>query len=451
MSNNDFFEKRRNLKYDKGHKGPFEIFIERIKLNDNDVMTGISNAAFARNMRNFDSLCNFVKIGYDLRSTGRNKFKISFADFLSANDFVRVFNEVDFFEGQKWEAYIPAFKIFKDYVLSGIEDPTVTADEVKLWLGPYRGQGVFPEIISCERMQRKIFTEENGTKKDLLVPSNKFKCRFLTTEVPDRGTMWALTVFINPFEEKPKRCTWCLRYGHVERFCKDRFRREKVCVKCSGSGHDEVSCVEEKICCINCARAHVSDFNHKANDSRCPIFLYEKDIKRIMAQRNLSHKDAEKILQENGGIPPKKIIQRTFAETIKIDMNALVNKAKDFREIMQAQKQQRFKERQERRDRDRTGKNEVQNRLNKNTQNVENFVEINTESEKRKLIDYSDLDRIVTSDDDIEGEAGGVSKKHRGNHLEFEGVVNTQGMSMEIDGCGENDSLPLSVSSDELA
>ena len=73
-------------------------------------------------------------------------------------------------------------------------------------------------------MKRKIWVEENGIKNDLLIPSNTFKCRFLTTKVPDRATMWTTTIFINPFDEIPKICIFRLRYGHVERFCKDKFR-----------------------------------------------------------------------------------------------------------------------------------------------------------------------------------------------------------------------------------
>ena len=95
-----------------------------------------------------------------------------------------------------------------------------------------------------------------------------------------------------------------------------------------------------------------------------------------MAERNLSHKDAEQVLQKNGGVPPKKIVQKSFVDSIKVDMNVLVNKAKDFREIMKEQKEKRFRERQEKRDRDRTDRNDVQLRLIK---------EKIAENEKRKL------------------------------------------------------------------
>ena len=116
MSDNDFFEKIRKLNFDKGHQRPFDIFIERIKANENKIMIGISNITFAMNLRNFDSLYNFVKIGYDLKSIGRNKCKLTFAEFDIAHNY-KVLNNVTFCEKQKWELYVPAFKI---YVLSGI-------------------------------------------------------------------------------------------------------------------------------------------------------------------------------------------------------------------------------------------------------------------------------------------------------------------------------------------
>ena len=63
-----------------------------------------------------------------------------------------------------------------------------------------------------------------------------------------------------------------------------------------------------------------------------------------MAIRNVNHKEAEKNLQDNGGIPPKKPLQKSFAHSTEVDMSMLIKKAVDFKKIMREQKEKRRKE-----------------------------------------------------------------------------------------------------------
>ena len=160
-------------------------------------------------------------------------------------------------------------------------------------------------------------------------------------------------------------------------------------MKCSESGHDHNACNSEKVVCVNYVRNRIADFNHRADDRKCPIFLYEGDIKRIMAQRNLNHKDAEQVLRKNGGIPPKKPVQRMFSEAVQIDMNVLINKAKDIREIQRQQKEQRFRGKQEKRDKDRAEIKGAQFAKQIVPASLATFVNVVTE--KRKLVQYDDI------------------------------------------------------------
>lgn len=44
--------------------------------------------------------------------------------------------------------------------------------------------------------------------------------------------------------------------------------------------------------CINCRRQKFNNFDHSADNISCPAYLLQKEIKYIMATKNMSAQDA---------------------------------------------------------------------------------------------------------------------------------------------------------------
>lgn len=92
---------------------------------------------------------------------------------------------------------------------------------------------------------------------------------------------------VKPYYPLPRQCTKCLEFGHLIEKC--RYPQER-CTKCSGE-HPMNNCKSTDRC-RNCGGQH-------APISRsCPLYAKEKVIIRTMINKNVSRKNAKKILDE---------------------------------------------------------------------------------------------------------------------------------------------------------
>ena len=66
------------------------------------------------------------------------------------------------------------------------------------------------------------------------------------------------------------QCYKCQEFGHSA----DRCKNAQVCAKCSGN-HKTKDCSEGTSRCKNCIRNGHEDIDHKAFDSRCPVYMEE--------------------------------------------------------------------------------------------------------------------------------------------------------------------------------
>ncbi|KAK2578542.1 hypothetical protein KPH14_012571 [Odynerus spinipes] len=180
------------------------------------------------------------------------------------------FNSLNVFrEGEKWSVYIPTFKIFKDFELQGVYDEYVNEEDILSWLEAPPGLHMsLPKPIKVERMKRVIYVEamtENKANHQLeseanekflenseihtevykirrLVNSSSFKLRFDTLDVPDKVVFWGVALNSISFIDKPKRCNYCQRYGHIDKFCKNVCVEKPICGKCGNVGHASKEC-----------------------------------------------------------------------------------------------------------------------------------------------------------------------------------------------------------------
>jgi hypothetical protein len=76
-----------------------------------------------------------------------------------------------------------------------------------------------------------------------------------------------------------KRCMKCLAYGHKKDECRNK---SMACARC-GDNHLEKDCKVKVFTCCNCskvnrkARRQVYQEDHRATDSRCPVFQLQKE------------------------------------------------------------------------------------------------------------------------------------------------------------------------------
>lgn len=106
----------------------------------------------------------------------------------------------------------------------------------------------------------------------------------------------------------PLKCKTCQKFGHSHKRC----RGQRLCASCGQTFH-EGPCVELK--CTNCVRHYpmLNNFAHRMNDSKCPKFLEEQHIVKIMVDNNLMYKDAR---VEFTKLYPKSSTSSTFAATV---------------------------------------------------------------------------------------------------------------------------------------
>jgi len=91
---------------------------------------------------------------------------------------------------------------------------------------------------------------------------------------------------VDPYIPNPLRCFKCQKFGHSSRFC----RNEAVCHRCGGK-HTEEDC-NNAAKCINCSGPH------GASSRECPVWLREKEVQRVKAEKNISFPQARQIVTQ---------------------------------------------------------------------------------------------------------------------------------------------------------
>lgn len=90
----------------------------------------------------------------------------------------------------------------------------------------------------------------------------------------------------------PLQCNNCLRFGYTSKFCRSSLR----CCHCGDSNHFLSTCPSAQAtdpCCLFCQLPHL------ATDWSCQEWDFQRDVKKIMANENLSFKDAINFKKQN--------------------------------------------------------------------------------------------------------------------------------------------------------
>lgn len=156
-------------KYSLESKPPFVVNIERLspllspqdtpentKVQDSEA-TSASNHKEIKHFRQSESKqygiialgkriakhIDIFKHAFDLKSSGRNKFTVSFCEGSTANKFVDHFNKNKntIFQGESWLAYVPNYKVIKQYIIRGVDDND-SAEELLTHIRPPPDWGI---------------------------------------------------------------------------------------------------------------------------------------------------------------------------------------------------------------------------------------------------------------------------------------------------------------------
>lgn len=201
----------------------------------------------------------------NVRKIGPKKIELTFSSLEEANLTVESPKTIR----DDWIYYIPNYKVLKIGQVHGI-DASYSIEKLKLAIeSDYKDAKI-------ERISKKVNEE--------LEPTSSIKIFFKSTKLPEKIKFFGVSVNVYPYIFNVLQCKNCYRFGHSASNCS----RNPVCAECS-SEHDPASnCVLSKRC-INCKG------KHSALDKQCLKYLEQKEIKYVMATKNISLNHAKSL------------------------------------------------------------------------------------------------------------------------------------------------------------
>lgn len=255
-----------NNKYNSWDKGPFFVYIEHLDKH----IGRLFPIKIGYYLMNINSIKNDI---IDIVSVGVNRVKVIFGKSCSANELVG--NEI--LKKNNLVAYIPSFFNHRKGVIRMI-DTFFTEDYLLNAIECDSGN-----VASVKRMKRKI--TEDGIQKlvDRQIVVVTFKGNILPEKVRINLTYFTVEPYIFPVVQ----CFKCLKYGHTAKLCKATNERCKKCTEI----HEKDTVCTEQIYCFYCQNSE-----HISTSKLCPVYIKQRKIKQVMATRNISFKEAEKIV-----------------------------------------------------------------------------------------------------------------------------------------------------------
>lgn len=209
----------------------------------------------------------------DIKTIGRNRVKVVLNSRRAANELVNhellIKNDLI--------SYIPKFYTERKGVVRMVD--TFFSEEYLL-----QAIDCDRQVLSVKRMYRRKPGENGEIEK---IARQMVIVSFLGTTLPQCLKINGVNFPIEPYRYPVVVCGICLRYGHTSTQCKSTKKR---CKNCGGGDHVASDCESEGSFCIYC-----QNNEHPSISKRCPYFLKQKRIKQIMADQNLSFKEAETI------------------------------------------------------------------------------------------------------------------------------------------------------------
>ena len=261
-------------RFDLSDAGPFIIMLESLNQNIGNLHPMSIGRLLLLEHKELDK---FIQ---SITAAGKNRVKIIFKTAYHAN----ILLSSKIIEQKEIRAYIPQYLTKRLGVIRGV-DFSLTDDDIKSMISPLTGQ--FFTVLDAQRLKRKIIVEG---KEPEYKPTGSIKVTFKGQRLPSSISLCKVICTVEPFIHRVVQCFNCLRYGHISKQCKSKVR----CDKC-GNEHNTTECPSASPpSCIFCKGGHTS-----TNRTVCPEFQKQKNIKSLMANENISYRDAAKKLDNS--------------------------------------------------------------------------------------------------------------------------------------------------------
>jgi len=203
-----------------------------------------------------------------IESLGRQAVKLTFQSRKTANGFLKnheVHNQLMI------TVKVPKMLVQRYAVIYGVPID-VTNDEIMA-----NTECEFP-IINIQRLKKKIIGTNNEVK---LVDTKLIEFTLESQKLPDYIYVYRERFQVQPRTRKVRQCENCKGYRHSSTVCKG----ERKCNKCAMKYH-EGAC-DSPLKCLHC-----KSNSHQTGNVSCPEYIFQQKINDIMANENLTYKEA---------------------------------------------------------------------------------------------------------------------------------------------------------------
>lgn len=255
-----------NNKYNQHDQGPYFVYVEH---KDKSI-----GRLFPIRVGHYLYINDKYKTSIlDIKAIGRNRVKVVLNSRKAANDLVNHESLVK----NNLISYVPKFYTERKGIVKMVD--TYFSEEYL--------QGAIDcdrQVLSVKRMYRRKTNESGEVEK---IARQMVIVSFSGTTLPQCLRINGVNFPIEPYRYPVVVCGFCLRYGHTSTQCRSTKKR---CKNCGSSNHVASDCESEESFCVYCRNCE-----HQSISKECPYFLRQKRIKQIMADQNLSFKEAESI------------------------------------------------------------------------------------------------------------------------------------------------------------
>lgn len=274
-------------------KGPFILFAK--SENINPMKLGFKLTSL--NYKNILSINKFNK----------NTAKIIASDFKTANGIIGD-NRINKVDGLGIS--IPEFLIYS----------TGYIDDIDLDINIETILENMESEVKIRHVERMTWYDR---EKQQSFPSKKIKIIFRSQTIPERVKIFFYHTRVKLFLPNIKKCTNCLIYGHVKKWC----RNKKVCNNCTEIHDDNIKCTSK---CKYCKEIHATfSFNCQEN-------IIQKEILKEMYTNKISFSEAKYKIKNNinetefPNVDVSNRSQKSYVEILKYNKENKLTKPKSY-------------------------------------------------------------------------------------------------------------------------
>ena len=258
-------------KYRSSDVGPYIVYVEYNNTNDeqNKNIGRLHPIRVGHYMQKCDNFRNNI---IDIKAIGVNRVKVIFRTYMAANELIG--NEI--LKNNSLIAYIPTFFTQKKGIIRRV-DTYFDDDYLKSAIQSHI------KVVDVKRMKRRIVDDEG---KSILVDRQVIIVTFLGNTIPEKVVINNVVLDVEKYIYPVVQCFGCFHYGHTAKQCKSQTK----CKKCGEILTDQTHVCTQEDYCIHCKTS-----DHNSVNKKCPFYIKQQNIKKIMSSENVSFKEAEKL------------------------------------------------------------------------------------------------------------------------------------------------------------